>query len=186
MAEYLFVGGSLDGQVRPASRDIVHIPVAEPSDDPETYVKQRIVVSRDRCHEFYALNGLGLDCVMDLLFQKYIGFSNLLTGKNVSVPGVKSEILGIAAYSNDPCPPIANFSSKKVFDRCDREIMAGNFVRVDGKVVVQVTEDGTGDLVFSPYDKEELVRAYWMNSLEVVVPVSKDRLCACKDVNLHG
>jgi len=91
----------------------------------------------------------------------------------------KSETLGIAAYSNDHCPPIANFSSKKVFDCCDREIMVGNFVRVDGKIVVQVTEDGTGDLVFSPYDKEELVRAYWMNSLEVVVPVSKDRLCAC-------
>lgn len=55
-------------------------------------------------------------------------------------------------------------------------------MRVDGKVVVQVTEDGSGDLVFSPYGKEELVRAYWMNSLEIVVPINNDRSCVCNTV----
>ena len=89
------------------------------------------------------------------------------------------DTLGIAAYSNDPDSPKANFSSKKVFDKYDNEIQFGDFVRVDGKVVVRVTEDGTGDLVFSPYDKEDLVRAYWMNSLEVVYPIGSDGLCYC-------
>lgn len=91
----------------------------------------------------------------------------------------KLDTLGVAAYSNDPDAPVANFSSKKVFDCLDREILPYHFVRVDGKVIVQVTEDGTGDLVFSPYDKEDLVRNYWMNSLEIVVPVNRDRSCVC-------
>lgn len=90
-----------------------------------------------------------------------------------------AKAVGVAAYSSDPDAPVANFSSKKVFDCLDREILPYHFVRVDGKVIVQVTEDGTGDLVFSPYDKEDLVRNYWMNSLEIVVPVNRDRSCVC-------
>lgn len=106
---------------------------------------------------------------------------------NMLVTGVKSDIMGVAAYSNDSNSPKANFSSKKVFDKYDNEIQFGDFVRVDGKVVVQVFDDGTGDLVFSPYGKEDLVRSYWMNSLEVVRPIGSDSMDnRCSESELSG
>lgn len=106
---------------------------------------------------------------------------------NMLVPGVKSDSAGVAAYSNDPNSLKANFSSKKVFDKYDNEIQFGDFVRVDGKVIVQVFEDGTGDLVFSPYGKEDLVRSYWMNSLEIVRPIGGDNMDnRCSESELSG
>jgi len=139
------------------------------------------------------INGVIFEKIDKRYVPKYHGFEiSLSGGKKIVSYGPFDEFLdsvfnqlkgvgtlGVAAYSNDSDSPKANFSSKKAFDRCDREIMAGNFVRVDGKVIVQVTEDDTGDLVFSPYDKEELVKAYWMNSLEIVYPIGTDGLCCC-------
>ena len=77
MSEFLFIGGSLDGTVHKAVQATVHIPVVEPSDDPEcigcgheTYIKRSIEGS-DRTFFVYLLTGVSMDDALLMLLKRY-------------------------------------------------------------------------------------------------------------------
>ena len=169
MNQFLFVGGSLDGQVRQVDGSKFYINLPGPGFNQESYSKRCIEVTVHRSHYVFVLDGIDLDCVIDMLFTKYIAFTEmndeLCENRRKKLVPMPPEVLNdLRAFANDDV--------KAIYTSDKSDICVGSHVRVlvgpgiirdrvcrttqDGERITSVAIDAPGVSQSMNFDKVEL------------------------------